>query len=75
MFAWHFTTAECTEKKTISKKEDLIVIFARTSICICESAKRAAKHIILPSSKRFITKTLWMETLMNTSKSKLNNDI
>ena len=28
VFAWHFTTAECTEKTTISKKEDLIGIFA-----------------------------------------------
>ena len=56
-------------EKTISKKEDLNDRYLRSSICICESAKRAAKHIILLSSTRFITKTLWIETLMNTLKT------
>ena len=56
-------------EKTISKKEDLNDRYLCSSICICESAKRAAKHIILPSSTRFITKTLWIETLMNTLKT------
>ena len=58
-------------EKTISKKKDLNDRYLRSSICICESAKRAAKHIILLPSTRFITKTLWIETLMNTLKTHL----
>ena len=55
--------------KTISEKEDLNDRYLCSSICICESAKRAAKHKILLSSTRFITKTVWIETLMNTLKT------
>ena len=69
MFAWHFTTAECTGKKNYFQKENLNFRYLRSSICICESAKTAAKHIIFLSSSRFITKTLWIETLMNTLKT------
>ena len=56
-------------EKTISKKDDLNDRYLCSSICICESAKRAAKHIILLSSTRFIAKTVWIETLMNTLKT------
>ena len=56
-------------EKTISKKDDLNDRYLYSFICICESAKRAAKHIILLSSTRFIAKTVWIETLMNTLKT------
>ena len=48
--------------------EDLIEILALSFI---RESKRAAEHIInLSPSSRFITNTLWFETLMNTSSSK-----
>ena len=55
-------------EKTISMKEDLIDIFL--PLIIRESSNGAAKHINLSSSSRFITKMLWIKTLMNTSTSK-----
>ena len=53
-------------------KEDLVDIFARPFIR--ESTVEQPHLYDLSCSSRFITETLWLETLMNTSTSK-NNDM